>query len=115
MNDNLLMEDGRPELQDADDESVGQNPADVVKITYIHTSIRTAGQSDGGKQLLLHGRPVAVWTGDCANRPCPHHCGDDKRLLGNKDILSITFMKDTCRRENKQNIRLKPLYINDEM
>lgn len=39
MTDNLLMEDGRPELQDADGESIGQNPADVVEITYIHTSI----------------------------------------------------------------------------
>lgn len=115
MTDNLLIEDGRPELQDADGESVGQNPADVVEITDIHTSIRTAGQSDWSKQFLLHGRAVAVRTRDCSDRPSPHHCGDDQRLLGNKDILSITFMKDTCGREKKQNIRLKPLYISDEM
>lgn len=111
----LQIEDGRPELQDADGESIRQNPADVVKITYIHTSIRTAGQSDGGKQFLLHRRAVAVWTGDCANHPSPHHCGDDQGLLGNKDILSITFMKDTCRKKERHNIRLKPFYINDEM
>lgn len=98
---NLLIWDGRPELQDADGESIGQNPADVVKITYIHTSIWATGQSDGGKQFLLHSWAVAVWAWDGTDRPCPHHCGDDQRLLRNKDILSISFMKDTWEKKQR--------------
>lgn len=71
--------------------------ADEVEVPHIERAIRTAGQCHWGKQHHVLSSTTAAWTtGDAAIKTIPHHSADDRRLLGEEDVLPISFVKDSC-------------------
>lgn len=72
------------------------DPADEVEVPHVERAIRSAGQCYRGEQHHVpSGTTAAGTTGDAPVKTIPHHSTDDRRLLGEEDVLPVSFVKDS--------------------
>lgn len=72
------------------------DPADKVEVPHVERAIRAAGQCHRGKQHHVPRSTAAGWTtGDAPVKTISHHSADNRRLLGEEDVLPVSFVKDS--------------------
>lgn len=71
------------------------NPSDEVEVAHIERAVRAAGQGHRGKQHHVPGCTVAArTTGDTPVEAIAHYSADDRRLLGEEDVLPVSLVQD---------------------
>lgn len=70
--------------------------ADEVEVPHVEGAVGAAGQCHGSKQHHVPSSAAAAWTaGDAPVKTIPHHGADDRRLLGEEDVLPVSLVKDS--------------------
>lgn len=76
--------------------SVRMDPTDEVEVPNVKGPIGAAGQSHGREQHHVPCSAAAAGpTGHAPVKPVAHHSADYRRLLGQVDILPVSFVKDS--------------------
>lgn len=84
------------ELQYGSGVAVRMDPTDEVKVPDVKGSVGAAGQGHRGEQHHVSSSAAAAGTTrDAPIKTVPHHGADDGRLLGQENILPISFVKDS--------------------
>lgn len=87
-----------PQLQDAGGVHGRVHPAYKVEVPDVQAAVCAHGQGHRGQQLVAVSQAVAAGAGDAAPAAVPHDAGDDRRLLGHKDVLATALVEDAWRR-----------------
>lgn len=84
------------ELQYGSGVAIRMDPADEVKVPNVKGTIGATGQGHRGEQHHVSSSAAAAGTtGDAPVKTVPHHSANDRRLLGQEDVLPISFVKDS--------------------
>lgn len=79
------------------------DPANEVEVPHVERAVGAAGQCHGGKEHHVPSRAAAAGaTRDAPVEAVPHHSADNRGLLGQEDIFSIPFVKDSCGEGNAE-------------
>lgn len=77
------------------------DPANEVKVPHVERAVGAASQRHGGKQHHVPSRAAAARaTRDAPIEAVPHHGADNRGLLGQEDVFSIPFVKDSWGERN---------------
>lgn len=83
---------------------IRMDPAEEVEVPHVEGAVRTTGQGHGSKQHHVPCGAAAAWTArDAPVKTIPHHGADDRRLLGEEDVLPVSLVKDSCGGRNSMN------------
>lgn len=75
---------------------VGVHPANEVEVAHVEGAVGADGQRHGGKQHHVPGCAAAARAaGNAPVEAVPHDGADDRRLLGQEYVFSISFVKDS--------------------
>lgn len=84
------------ELQYGSGVAVRMDPTDEVKVPDVKGTVRAAGEGHRGEQHHVSSSAAAAGTtGDAPVKTVPHHGADNRRLLGQENVLPISFVKDS--------------------
>lgn len=84
--------------------SVGVDPAHEIEVSHVEGAVGAAGQRHGGEQHHVTSSTAAARAaGDAPVEAVPHNGADDGWLLGEVDILPVSFVKDSWRGGRKIN------------
>lgn len=76
--------------------AIRMDPPDEVEVSDVKGTVGAAGQGHGREQHHVPSSAAAArTTGDAPVKTVPHHSADDRRLLGQEDVLPISFVKDS--------------------
>lgn len=92
-----------PELQYACGIEVGINSAYKIQISDIEAAINACCQGYRCQQLISISKAITARAWDASSTPITHDACDDGWLLGHKDVLTATLMKDAWCQINKEN------------